>query len=168
MQGTVQVDTQPLLIIPAESRQLLAAAQDFLGIGQASLFSFQPRQFAGLQTELLEFFDLIAQELETGIDLGGVIAQMDEVFQPALPFAPGQAHLFGKVSLAREFIHQASVGILDQEGLVLVLAVDIYQHFAQRSKLLQGCGLAIDIGLGFTIAGNDPAQQALMGVICLL
>ena len=57
------------------------------------------------------------------------------------------------------------MGVLAQQRLVLVLAVDIHQQAAQRPEVGERAGLAIDVGPGAPVAADDPAQDAVVVVI---
>ncbi len=60
------------------------------------------------------------------------------------------------------------MGIFYQQRLMLMLAVNINQHFTQRTQLLQRRRLTVDIGFGFAIGIDYPAQQTLVRIIALL
>ncbi|MCY1358074.1 hypothetical protein D9M69_445910 [compost metagenome] len=76
------------------------------------------------------------------------------------PALRGELHLAGEFAGAGEFVQQAAVGVRLEQGLVLMLAVDVDQQLAQGLEVALGAGAAIDVGAGAAFGRDDPAQDA--------
>ena len=86
--------------------------------------------------------------------------QGGHLIEVAAPVAGDTAYVLQQRVLTDKGIQQALMGGAVEQGLVLVLAVDIYQHFPHRLEHLHGDRVAIDPGLGAAIVGDHAAQQA--------
>lgn len=57
------------------------------------------------------------------------------------------------------------MGVGLEQGLVLVLAVDIDQQFAQRLEVAERAGRAVDVAAAAAFGGDHPAQDAQAFVV---
>ena len=70
------------------------------------------------------------------------------------------------VNLARQlagsgvFVEQAAMGVVFQQRLVFVLAVNVDQQLAQGLDVALGAGRAVDVAPRAPFGGDDPAQDA--------
>ena len=71
-----------------------------------------------------------------------------------------QLNLPRQIGRACVFVQQTAVGIGLEQGLMLMLAVDIDQQFAKRFQVALRAGRAVDVRARAAFCGDDPAQNA--------
>src|SRR5690606_18664277 len=101
----------------------MAAVQDFLGVGQAALFSFQLLQLSLSKIQLIQFLHLVAEQLKTGAQFFGIVSDAEVFLSLSLPVTKRLAHLTRQSGLPPQLIQQSAVGVPVQQGLMLVLTV---------------------------------------------
>ncbi|MCY1522118.1 hypothetical protein D9M68_569630 [compost metagenome] len=87
-----------------------AGAEQALGVGQGFVFLLQLHQFAFAESQIVEFFKLIAEQLVTGALLVTLVGEALQLVPGLLPALCGQLYLACQFLTARVFIEQATVG----------------------------------------------------------
>ena len=75
--------------------------------------------------------------------------------KPLLSFAVQGGDPRGQVPVTAEIVQQLPLHGATQQRLMLVLAVDIHQHFAEFPQRLHRCRLAVDVATRATAAVDD-------------
>ncbi len=160
------VDGAVLAVVQGGDR-LLAQPDQGVRVAQALLLLLQVRQFALGQIQRFQLLELEAQQfLALGLLAGA--GQGVVVGAPGgLPGAPVLADGGGQLAGLGQVVEQGAVGILAQQGLVLMLAVDADQVLAQVAHLGERRGRAVDVGSGAAVGAHRAAQQALIAVVQL-
>ena len=120
----------------------------------------QVLQLVFAQAQVVQFFELVAEQLVTGPLFVAGIGQALQ-FEPRLVPALGRhLHLPGQVDGPGVFVEQAPMGIGLEQGLVLVLAVDVDQQLAQGLEVAEGTGRAVDVATAAAFGSDDAPQDA--------
>ncbi len=143
----------------------LASLQQAAGVGQPPVFGLQLGQFALGQIQFFQLPDLVAQQFQPVVALAGGLAQPVQFRLLVAPVPEGFRQFAEQAAMAGEVVQQLALGLTAQQGLVLVLAVQIHQHLAQLSQAGGRCRLAVDEGLRGAIGGDHPADDALAGAV---
>ena len=125
---------------------LLASTNQTFRIAKPLLFLFQLLQFAFLQGQTIQLFQLEAQQLLLFVLLAGLIQGVVVGTASFLPGAPVIADGVGQLPGLGEVVEKLPVSVLFHQCLVLVLAVDADQPFAELTHFRQGGGGAIHVG----------------------
>ncbi|MCY1358144.1 hypothetical protein D9M69_446680 [compost metagenome] len=148
------------IALAAEVDHLAAGGQQAFGVGQVLVFLFELLQLVLAEGQVLQFVQLVAEQLVAGALL---VAGAGEAFQLLAGLPPAlcrELDLAGEFAGTGEFVQQATMGVCLEQGLVLVLAVDIDQQLAQGLEVALGAGAAIYIGARPAFGGDDAAQDA--------
>ena len=146
----------------------MTTVKHFIDLAQLRLLLLQSFLLAVLQGKSIQFFHLITQQLNAGFGLVCVLPPLFQFLVGVAPGFPGCPGIVGKGFRAGKLIQQFSVGVLAQQGLVLVLAVNVHQHAAQFLELGKRTGLAVNEGSGAALLADATAQDAVFGVIQFL
>ena len=130
------------------------------GVREPLVFGLQLVPFLGPECERFEFLRLPVELLALGCQCLRVGFQRASVPADVLPRAKRLRDLHGQFSRTGIAIEQLALRRRAQQRLVLVLAVDIDQVFADILELLQGRGPAVDERARAARRFDDPAQQA--------
>ncbi len=147
--------------------RLLAGANQAFRVAQTLLFLLQLFQFAVLQGQGVQLFQLETQQLFFFVLLAGLIQGVVVGAAGLLPVAPVFAHGVGQIAGVGKVVEQLPMGFFLHQSLVFVLAVDADQSLTQLSHFRQRGGGAVYIGPGATIGTHGAAQQALVIIIQL-
>ena len=79
-----------------------------------------------------------------------------------VPVSKVAGNLRGHVGGIGIFIEQAAMSLATEQGLVLMLAVNIAKHIAELLQLLHGAALAIDIPARTALNSVDTAQNTFI------
>ena len=148
------------IVFAAVVDDLAADAEQRFGVGQVLVFLFQLLQLVFTQAEILQLFQLIAEQLVACALLVAGIRQAFEFLASLPPFLRGQLHLASQVAGTGIFVEQAAMGVGLEQRLVLVLAVDVDQQLTQRLEVAQRAGGAVDVAARTALGGDHPAQNA--------
>ena len=96
---------------PTDIDHLLAGMHDLFGIGQLPLFTFQLLQFTFLQAEVVQLFQLVAEQLQAGVLLITDIAGLLQGLFGLAAALGGQLYLAGQLAGVGVLIQQAAVSV---------------------------------------------------------
>jgi len=148
------------ITLATQLHDLAAGAEQLLGVGQVLVFLFELLQFVLAEREILQLFQLIAEQLVACALLVAAVAQPFQGLARLPPALRGQLHLARQVLAAAVLVEQAPVGVGLEQRLVLVLAVNVDQQFAQRLEITLRAGCAIDVAARAALGGDHSAQDA--------
>lgn len=117
---------------------LAADTEQGLGVGQVLVFLFQLFQFVFAEGEVFQFFELVAEQLVARALLVAGVGQALQLLAGLAPALGSELYLAGEVGRASVLVEQAAVGVGLEQGLVLMLAVDIDQQLAQGLEVAEG------------------------------
>ena len=114
------------------------------GVGQLAVFLIDLVQLARLQAQRIQLFDLISQKLQFGgVPGAGVARLLQRLLQPAE--LPGLfAYREQWCLIGQKGIEQFPLHVRPHQSLVLVLAVNFDQRFAEFAQRCELYGAAID------------------------
>ena len=153
------------IALAAQVEHLAAGAEQLLGIAQGLVLLLQLFQLVVAQGQVLQLFQLVAEQLMTSALFVAAGRQALQFLARLAPALRGQLHLARQFLAAGILVEQAAVGVGFEQRLVLVLAVDVDQQFAEGLEIAQRAGGAVDIAARAPFAGDDPAQNARAVVV---
>ena len=113
------------IALAAQLHDLAAGAEQLLSIGQVLVFALELLQFVLAQRQVLQLFQLVAEQLVACALFVATVAQAFQGLSRLPPALGGQLDLSRQLLVAAVLIEQAPMGVGLQQGLMLVLAVDI-------------------------------------------
>lgn len=148
------------IALAAHFHDLAAGGEQAFGVAQGLLLLLQAFQFVFAEGQVFQFFQLVAEQLVAGALFVAATRQAFEFLAGLLPALRGELHLARQLLAAGVLVEQAPVGLALQQRLVLVLAMDVDQQFAQALQVAQRAGRAVDVGTRATFGSDHPAQDA--------
>ena len=149
-----------LFVLAQPAQQALAGVQQLAGVGQLPLLAFQVRDFALRQIQRRQFPQVIAQNIEPGVAFGGGLPQVAQLPPQPTPGLILLDQFCDQRLVAGVVVQQLPLGLAPQQGLMLVLAVNIHQPFTQFPQRLGRLGHAVDVAARAASTGDDPPQLA--------
>ncbi|MNH02020.1 hypothetical protein D3C79_612480 [compost metagenome] len=144
---------------------LAADAEQGFGAGQVLVFLLQLLQFVLAQAEVVQFFQLVAEQLVAGALLVARVGQALQLQAGLVPALGCKLYLAGQVDGTGILVKQAAVGVGLEQRLVLMLAVNVNQQLAERLEVAKRAGRAIDVAAAAAFGGDHPAQDARAVVV---
>ena len=99
-------------IFGAKQRSLVAAVQNRVGLAQLRLLLFQLFLFAVFQSQAVQFFHLVTQQLQLGLRFVGILPALGQPLADLVPGFPGLVGVGGQGFNAGKLVHQFAVGVL--------------------------------------------------------
>ena len=155
-------------VLAAEPGQGLVAGGDQAGgVGLAAVGGVQRLQRGRVQFLALQLGQLV---LQPGDAVGHVAPGLQPfaLGQQRLPGRGGRAHGRALGLVAGVGVEQGQLAGAGEQGLVLVLAVDLHQHSGQLGQLRQGHRTAVDPGPRAAVGADHPPQLALAVLVQLV
>ncbi|MCY1448556.1 hypothetical protein D9M71_652350 [compost metagenome] len=109
--GSQGVEYVARIVFAAVVDDLAADAEQRFGIGQVLVFLFQELQFVLAQAKVVQFFELVAEQLVLRALLIAGIGQPLQFLAGLAPALGGELYLAGEVGGASVFVEQAAVGV---------------------------------------------------------
>ena len=131
-----------------------------LGIAQLLVLLLQGLQLVVAECQIFQLFKLVAEQLLACALFFTGFAQTLQFVAGLSPALCGELYLAGQLFGACVSVQQAAVGVVFQQRLVFMLAVDVNEQFAKRLEISLGAGAAVDVGAGASFTGDNPAQDA--------
>ena len=153
----VQAVQHARMFVLQQQAAAFCGVQQFFGVGQAAVFFVQRFPLAGGRVQALNFLQLPLQALAHLLALRQALPGLLQLLLGVRPVLPATGYGSG-VDLAVGIQQLPGAGRL-QQALPGVLAVNIYQHSAQRAQLGGGNGRAVDPATAFALGVDGAAQQ---------
>src|SRR5690606_37239388 len=136
------------------------------GVGETPMSLLQLGQRLRIQGVVVQLGDLVAQPVHAF----AMILAASDFPDPVYYRAPGCGEFPDppqRFRVTAEDVEQGELLAAIEQGLMLVLAMDLDQSLAERFQLGQGDGPAIDPATRAAFAADDPAQLAGVAVVQL-
>jgi len=163
--GTHLLQLRGKRLLAAELLQrMLAGCDQRRRVRMPAMAGIQLRQCPRVQRFRLQLIQLVLQPRLALADIAAPEQGVARIAQAA-PAQCGFAHRGQQLRMPRKAVQQAGLGRAREQGLLLVLAVDLHQQARQFRQLGQARAAAIDPGARTTIRAQGASQLAGAAVV---